>query len=73
VTRHAYDIWTIRFRVPAGRHSGRTFAAFLKALGRRWGIKAERIVEASEEPAPDVGTPQRATGAIPDPLAETNR
>jgi hypothetical protein len=51
VTRHAYDVWTIRFRVPAGRHSGRTFAAFLKALGRRWGIVAERIVEASASEA----------------------
>jgi hypothetical protein len=40
------ETWTIRFSVPIGRHSGRYFAAFLKALGRRWGIVAEQIVEA---------------------------
>jgi hypothetical protein len=46
MTRPARESWTIRFSVPQGRHSGRYFAAFLKALGRRWGIRAEAILEA---------------------------
>lgn len=49
MTAPAREHWTIRFAVPAGRHSGRYFAAFLKALARRWGIIAEQIIEAPPE------------------------
>jgi hypothetical protein len=56
MTRPARESWTIRFSVPVSRHSGRYFASFLKALGRRWGIIAEQIVEAPPEAAPPAAT-----------------
>jgi hypothetical protein len=59
VSKPARECWTIRFSVPIGPHSGRRFAAFLKALGRRWGIVAEQILEAPEERRKTMNTHNR--------------
>jgi hypothetical protein len=50
MTSQTREHWVIRFSVPIGRHSGRYFAAFLKMLGRRWGIIAEEVLQAPPDP-----------------------
>jgi hypothetical protein len=51
VNRPAGERWTLTFELPADiRHGGRYMAVILKALWRRWCVRAVAVLEAPADP-----------------------